>query len=108
MTTMEKTLSRRTLIRTMALAGGGMILGFRVPGATASVIAPKPWTAPTDGAEINAWLTIDAAGTVTIRVPHTEQGQGALTSVCTMVAAELYVPWTSVRALFADLNRHVN
>ena len=41
----------------------------------------------TEGApEVNAWLTIDTAGTVTIRVPHTEQGQGALTSVASMIS----------------------
>ena len=108
MTIMDKNISRRSLIRTMALAGGGMILGFKVPNAMASVVAPKPWTTPTDGAEINAWLTIDADGTVTIRVPHTEQGQGALTAVSSMVAEELDVPWQSVRAVFADMNRHVN
>ena len=45
---------------------------------TATVNA-KPWTAPPQGAEINAWLAIDADGNVSIRVPHTEMGQGALT-----------------------------
>ncbi|MFW6027945.1 MAG: molybdopterin cofactor-binding domain-containing protein [bacterium] len=89
-------------------AGGGMILGFHIPGIEAAVVAPKPWTTPTDGVEINAWLTIEADGTVTIRVPHTEQGQGALTSVSMMVAEELDVPWESVQAVFADMNRHVN
>ncbi len=108
MTVMDKKLSRRALIRTMVAAGGGMILGFRVPGAMAAVVAPKPWTTPTDGTEINAWLTIDADGTVTIRVPHTEQGQGALTAVSSMIAEELDVPWENVRAVFADMNRHVN
>jgi isoquinoline 1-oxidoreductase beta subunit len=102
------TLSRRTLIRTMAGVGGGMILGFHVPGAVAAVVAPKPWTTPTGGVEINAWLAIDADGTVTIRVPHTEQGQGALTSVAMMIAEELDVPWSSIQAVFADMNRHVN
>ena len=102
------TVSRRAVIRTMAGAGGGLILGFHVPNAFAAAIAPKPWTAPTDGVEINAWLTIDADGTVTIRVPHTEQGQGALTSVAMLVAEELDVPWESVQAVFADMNRHVN
>ncbi|MEX2495016.1 MAG: molybdopterin cofactor-binding domain-containing protein [Woeseia sp.] len=101
-------LSRRTVIRTMAGFGGGMILGFHVPGAVAAVVAPKPWTTPTDGTEINAWLAISADGTVTIRVPHTEQGQGALTSVAMMVAEELDVPWNSIQAAFADMNRHVN
>jgi len=71
-------------------------------------VAPRPWTTPTDGTEINAWLTIDANGTVTIRVPHTEQGQGALTSVSMMIAEELDVPWENVQAVFADMNRHVN
>ena len=101
-------LTRRTLIRTMVGAGGGMLLGFHIPGVTAAVVAPKPWTTPTDGAEINAWLAIDADGTVTIRVPHTEQGQGALTSVSMMIAEELDVSWQDVQAVFADMNRHVN
>lgn len=105
---MQMKLSRRTLIRTMASTGGGMLLGFHIPGAFAAAVAPRPWTTPTDGAEINAWLTIDANGTVTIRVPHTEQGQGALTSVSMMIAEELDVPWDKIQAVFADMNRHVN
>lgn len=104
---MNSKLTRRTLIRSMS-AAGGMIVGFQVPGALAAVIAPKPWTTPTDGAEINAWLAIDADGTVTIRVPHTEQGQGGLTSVAMMIAEELDVPWNSIQTVFADMNRHVN
>jgi isoquinoline 1-oxidoreductase beta subunit len=92
----------------MAGVGGGMLLGFHVPGAVAAVVAPKPWTTPTDGVEINAWLAIDADGTVTVRVPHTEQGQGALTSVAMMIAEELDVPWQHIQAVFADMHRHVN
>jgi isoquinoline 1-oxidoreductase beta subunit len=106
--TIQTDVSRRTFIRTMVGAGGGLILGFYIPGAKASVVAPKPWTTPTDGVEINAWITIDKDGTVTIRVPHTEQGQGGMTSVASMIAEELDVPWKSVRAVFADMNRHVN
>jgi len=104
----EVKLTRRTLIRTMAGAGGGMLLGFHIPGVFAAVVNPEPWMTPTDGTEINAWLTIDVDGTITIRVPHTEQGQGALTSVSMMIAEELDVPWSSVQAVFADMNRHVN
>ena len=55
---MNTKLTRRTLIRTMVGAGGGMLLGFHIPGVTAAVVAPKPWTTPTDGAEINAWLAV--------------------------------------------------
>jgi len=107
-TAMEAKLSRRTVIRTMVGAGGGMLLGFHLPGAIAAVVAPQPWTTPTDGVEINAWLTIDANGAVTVRVPHSEQGQGALTSVAMLIAEELDVPWDNVQAVFADMNRHVN
>ncbi|MCJ7593084.1 MAG: molybdopterin-dependent oxidoreductase [Woeseiaceae bacterium] len=101
-------ISRRTLIQTIVGAGGGMILGFHIPEAVAAVVSAKPWTTPTEGVEINAWLSIDADGAVMIRVPHTEQGQGALTSVSMMIAEELDVPWADVRAVFADMNRHVN
>lgn len=104
----QRMVSRRTVIRTMIGAGGGMVLAFHIPGALAAAVAPKPWATPTDGVEINAWLTIGADGTVTIRVPHTEQGQGALTSVAMLVAEELDVPWENIQAVFADMNRHVN
>jgi isoquinoline 1-oxidoreductase beta subunit len=104
----DSTLTRRSLIRGLAAAGGGLILGFHLPGALAAVAPPKSWRPLQDGAEINAWLAIDSDGAVTIRVPHSEQGQGALTSVSMMVAEELDVPWTQVRAVFADMHRHVN
>lgn len=101
-------ISRRSVIRTMVGAGGGMVLGFHLPGAVAAVVAPKPWTSPGHGTEINAWLAIETDGTVEIRVPHTEQGQGGMTSVALMIAEELDVPWERVRAVFADMNRQVN
>ena len=106
MTHME--VSRRTFIVASALAGGGMAIGFSSL-ANAAAINKQPWLNPTDkdGVEISQWLTIDPEGIVTIRVPHTEQGQGALTSVPMMIAEELQVDWKSVRAVFADANRHL-
>lgn len=105
---MDTALSRRTLIRTMAGVGGGLVLGFVLPGATAAVTPPRSWTPMNDSTETNAWLAIDADGTVTIRVPHSEQGQGGLTSVALLVAEELDVPWRQVGTVFADMHRHVN
>jgi isoquinoline 1-oxidoreductase beta subunit len=104
-------LSRRRFIVSAAAAGGGMMLGFHMPAALADaregVVESKPWTTRTEGVEVNAWLTINPDGTTTIRIPHTEMGQGGMTSVALMVAEELNVPWESVRAVFADPNRHV-
>ena len=99
--------TRRHFLKVTAAAAGGMLIGFHIPEALSASIKSKPWTALPQGAEINAWLAIDAAGNVTIRVPHTEMGQGALTSVAMMIAEELNVDWSRVRAVFADANRHL-
>ena len=60
----QMNLSRRKFLQTSAAAGGGMMLGFHVPTAFASA----------GGVEINAWLTIDPMGIVTIVTPQTEMG----------------------------------
>ena len=99
--------TRRHFLKVSAAAGGGLLIGFHIPEAFAATVNAKPWTTPPQGAEINAWLAIDAEGNVTIRVPHTEMGQGALTAVSMMIAEELDVDWTRVRAVFADPNRHL-
>ena len=106
MTHME--ITRRTFIVTTAAAGGGMMLGFYMPNAMAA-IAPNPWERPTDkeGQEVNAWLTIDPDGTVTIRVGQSEMGEGVFTSMPMLVAEELHCDWNMVRAEYASANRHV-
>jgi len=104
----QTNLSRRTFIKASAAVGGGLMLGFRIPtAAEAAAVMADPMKAPAAGTEINAWLTIDASGIVTVRVPHTEMGQGGFTSVAQMVAEELDVPWENLRAVMADANRHV-
>src|SRR5688572_21711995 len=100
-------ITRRTFVQTSLAAGGGLLLGFHIPRAFTANVESQPWTTPTNGVEINAWLTIDKDGVVTIRVPHTEMGQGALTSVAMMIAEELNVDWAKVQAVFADPNRHL-
>ena len=102
-------LSRRTFVTSALAAGGGLMLGFHVPVAqAANLVMGDASKAPAEGAEINAWLTIDPKGVVTVRTPHTEMGQGGMTSVAQLVAEELNVPWKDVRAVLADANRHVN
>jgi len=101
--------SRRSFITSAVAAGGGLMLGFHVPVAQAAgLVNADASKAPADGVEINAWLTIDPKGVVTVRTPHTEMGQGGMTSVAQLVAEELNVPWKDVRAMLADAHRHVN
>ena len=85
------------------------MLGFHIPAAQAATHRPaKPLDdARPDGTEINAWLVIDKDGTVTIRVPHTEMGQGGMTSVALLIAEELNVDWSKIKTVFADANRHL-
>jgi isoquinoline 1-oxidoreductase beta subunit len=101
-------LSRRSFIRASAAAGGGLMLGFHMPVALAASIAPGTQSTTTAvGTEINAWIVIDKDGTVTLRIPHTEQGQGGATSVAMLIAEELNVDWTKIKTEFADANRHL-
>ena len=104
----KKNLSRRSFIQASAAIGGGLMLGFHMPDALAATIGPKAQSTTTaPGTEINAWLVIDKDNTVTIRIPHTEMGQGGLTSVAMLVAEELNVDWTKIKTEWADANRHL-
>ena len=103
-----QTLSRRTFIRASVAVGGGLMLGFHMPETLAATISPRPQSTTTAvGTEINAWIVIDKDGTVTLRIPHTEMGQGGLTSVTMLIAEELNVDWSKIKTEFADANRHL-
>ena len=84
------------------------MLGFHMPVALAASIGPRTQSTTTAvGTEINAWIVIDKDGTVTLRIPHTEQGQGGITSVAMLIAEELNVDWSKIKTEFADANRHL-
>jgi isoquinoline 1-oxidoreductase subunit beta len=104
----KQILSRRSFIRASVAAGGGLMLGFHMPVALAASIGPRTQSTTTaDGTEINAWVVIDKDGTVTLRIPHTEMGQGGITSVAMLIAEELNVDWSKIKTEFADANRHL-
>lgn len=91
-----KHLTRRSFLQASVTAAGGMLLGFHLP--TSKAEAPE-------GAEINAWLLIDADDTVTVRVAKAEMGQGVTTSLPMIIADELELDWTKVKVEFADTAR---
>ena len=103
-----QTLSRRTFIRASVAVGGGLMLCFHMPQTLAATIGPRPQsTTSAVGTEVNAWIVIDRDGTVTLRIPHTEMGQGGITSVTMLIAEELNVDWSKIKTEFADANRHL-
>jgi isoquinoline 1-oxidoreductase beta subunit len=82
--------SRRSFLASVAVTGGALALGFRVPFATAAETSP----------EITAWILIAPDDTVTIRLTRPEMGQGAFTAQPMLVAEDLDCDWSKVRPEF--------
>ena len=76
-------LTRRDFLKVTALAGGGMVIGFRLDRAAAQQAAPpfKP----------NAWVSIAPSGIVTLTCHRNEMGQDVHTSLSMLLAEELGV-----------------
>lgn len=103
MTTIKTSYNRRSFIKTTALAGGGMMLGFNWL-AGCSTTRPKTASLPNAWYEINAFLKISDTGVVTIMSPNPEIGQNVKTSMPMIVAEELDVDWQQVLVEQAPLN----
>src|SRR5262249_39789480 len=87
-------ISRRFVLTSLAAAGGGLALGFRLPADI------SPAEAAAGPAEVNAWVVIQPDDAVIIRVARSEMGQGITTSLPMLVAEELGCDWSKVRAEF--------
>ncbi len=95
MTIVSSPYSRRSFIKTSALAGGGLMLSFSwLAGCTPSdeelLTLPKEWF------DFNSYLKIGENGVVTIMSPNPEFGQNVMTSMPMVVADELDVEWKDV------------
>lgn len=88
--------SRRNFLKTSALAGGGMLIGFNL------LTACKPESVvPVDIStlnfnDFNAFIKISDEGYVTIFSPNPEIGQGVKTSMPMIIAEELDADWSKV------------
>ncbi len=89
--------SRRDFIKSSTAVGGGLTLGFFLPG-TVSVA-----TADAGGgfAMPNAWVKIGADNQITIMVARSEMGQDVSTSLPMLVCEELDVDVNTVKVEFA-------
>ena len=77
------------------------------PGASAPLRLPELLTdlPPDAGTPLNDWIWINAAGTVTLMINHSEMGQGALTALAVLAAEELDVEIERVRTVFAPADK---
>ncbi len=88
------TIDRREFVRTTLLGGGGLLLGFALPGISK---AAGPLPPACEFFQPNAFLRIEKNGTVTIFFAKQEMGQGVNTSLAMMLAEELEVDFQKVK-----------
>ncbi|MCC6930942.1 MAG: xanthine dehydrogenase family protein molybdopterin-binding subunit [Gemmatimonadaceae bacterium] len=89
------TYSRRSFLKTTALAGGGLVLSFSwLAGCTPTDEELR--TLPKEWFDFNSYLKIGENGVVSIMSPNPEFGQNVITSMPMVVADELDVDWKDV------------
>ncbi len=101
---LQAPLDRRSFLRMVTLAGGGLVLGYYVRPAGGAEIA-KPDPEKVDGVFIpNAFIRIAPDGSVTVFSARPEVGQGIKTSLPMVVAEELGADWKDVKVVSAALD----
>jgi len=106
MALVKTSIGRRSFLKSSAMAGGGLIIGFNWLAscksdhgkATAAMEMPEEWF------DINGFLKIGDNGLVTIMSPNPEIGQNVKTSMPMIVAEELDIDWEDVIVEQAPLN----
>ena len=99
--------------RRSVLAGGGaLIVSFSLGEAFAddqpAPAAPKPPGSLAETSYLDAWIRIDADGTITAFTGKAELGQGFKTAFQQIAAEELDVPFKSVTVVTSDTSRTAN
>jgi isoquinoline 1-oxidoreductase beta subunit len=90
-------MSRRGFLKAGAVAGGGLVLGFVIPGAGRFAAAQAKASASSP----NAFLHIAPDNTITVMVNRLEFGQGVHTALPMLMAEELDADWSQVRGELA-------
>ena len=91
----DTTMSRRGFVADV----GGLTFAFIFGGGLAGRVSEV--LAQTQGAKLNAWVTIGTDNTITIMAPAAEMGQGVLTALPLILAEELDADWSQVTTVFA-------
>ncbi|CAN5624397.1 xanthine dehydrogenase family protein molybdopterin-binding subunit [soil metagenome] len=105
MNTINKNVSRRNFVRLSGMTGAVLTLGFHMPASAKDIPAIVTGEeADSMGIPLNAFVSIDTSGKVTIMNHRSEMGQGAYQVVPQMIAEELEVNLDSVNIAFAPGN----
>lgn len=96
--------SRRSFLKTSALASGGMLIGFNLFQSCKPEVVPPVDIAQLNFNDFNAFIKIADNGMVTIFSPNPEIGQGVKTSMPMLIAEELDVAWKNVHVVQGALD----
>ncbi len=88
--------TRRAFITSGIVAGGGLVIGVAMrPGNQARRISEV--IGDEGGQLVHSYVKIDSDNVITAIVPHSEMGQGVLTTLGQMLAEELDADWDNLR-----------
>lgn len=105
MSTSEKNLSRRNFIKLTGMTGAALSLGIYSTGSAKGMEIIKASEANNGGIEMNAWISIDSSGKVTIINHRAEMGQGSFQAVPQIIAEELEVDLNEIKIVFGVGNQ---
>jgi len=92
-----RTWTRRTLIATGGLVGGGLALGVAGLAFAPNRLSVTPKGDGDWPPRLTTWIKIASDNTVTVVVPHCEMGTGVHTALAMMAAEEMEADWNLVR-----------
>lgn len=93
----ETSNSRRQFLKAGAVLGGGLVIGFVVPGAKRLAFAQPAAAAAVASFAPNAFLRIGNDDSVTVLLSHSEMGQGVWTALPMLIAEELDADWSKIK-----------
>jgi CO/xanthine dehydrogenase Mo-binding subunit len=102
---LSKELSRKTFLK----GGGALIVAFSTLGAAAAGRAqgadsPYASNGPGDMYQLDAWLTVHADNTVSVKSGAIMQGTGSVEAMLLIAAEELDMEYAQMRHVIADTN----
>ncbi len=100
----QQEISRRTFIRSTSLAGVALTLGVSFSARGKDIEILNASAVESQGIDLNAWISIDTTGKVTLTNHRAEMGQGSFQSVPQIIAEELEVDLSQVSIIFAPGN----
>jgi len=96
----ERGLSRRDFLQVSGGIGIGLVVSFSVPLRSHAKDAPA-------GGELTAFIRVAPDGSLVMRLPKSEMGQGVLTSLAMLLAEELDVDWAKISSEHAIADEQV-